>query len=407
MNKPFFINNQSVLTFDQLLTSIEEANTYYPCLKTKNLFDHWINFIKALIFNKPITLIDSDLQDSELAALKLDDLINIEVECPKLSIYTFSELLDLIRKSSSEIIIFTSGTTGQPKNVIHSVQSLTRSIKVSEKHRSNLWGFAFNPTHMAGIQVFFQALFNENTMVNVFGLSKDEIYTTIEIQKITHISATPTFYRLLIPPNFPLQMVERVTLGGEKASANLITNIKSIFTNAKITNIYASTEAGSLFVSDGEFFSIPDNIKSQIKFDKDEILIHESLLGKSDSLVTDNGYYRTGDLIEWVGEHGMKFRFKSRINELINIGGYKVNPNEVEEAILSFPEVAAVNVFGKQNSVLGNILCANIQLKKEQIISENTLRLELKKSLQEFKIPRRIIFVDQIELTRTGKTKRL
>lgn len=407
MTKHFFVNNQSVLTYNQLLISVDQAITYYPYLKSNSLFDHWINFIKALVCNKPITLIDSDMQDTELTALKLANLINIEVDCPKHNFHSFSELLERIKKSTSEIIIFTSGTTGQPKKVIHSVQSLTRTVRVTDKHGADVWGFAFNPTHMAGVQVFFQALLNVNTMINLFGFSKSEIFNAFKTYKITHISATPTFYRLLIPPDFPLKSVERVTLGGEKASSNLISEIKRVFTNAIVSNIYASTEAGSLFISQGEVFSIPNNLNELILFDNNEILIHESLLGKSDSLTLENGFYRTGDLIEWIDQSAKKFRFKSRKNELINIGGYKVNPSEVEETIMTFPEVAAVIVFGKQNSVLGNILCADIQLKQEQTLTESELRIELKTLLQEFKIPRKIKFVNQIELTRTGKIKRI
>lgn len=406
MSKPFFINNDSVLTYDQLIFSLSATNTYFPCLKSSDLFDHWINFIKALVCNNTVILVDSDLNESELSLLNLSYPINTEIECSVPKLTTFSDLSKHITTSKSEIVIFTSGTTGQPKSVIHSVQSLTRSVIMSEKHRSDLWGFAFNPTHMAGVQVFFQALLNRNTMVNLFGLSKDEIFHVIKDQKITHISATPTFYRLLIPPIFQLHSVQRVTLGGEKSSERLINCIKDIFVNAKVTNIYASTEAGSLFVSNGEYFSIPDNLKPLVKFDNDEIMIHESLLGKSDSLTLENGYYRTGDLIEWVGEPGVMFRFMSRKNELINVGGYKVNPNEVEEAISAFPEVAVVKVFGKKNSVLGNVLCANIELKDNHSITEIDLRHKLRKTLQEFKIPRRIVFVDNIELTRTGKLKR-
>jgi acyl-coenzyme A synthetase/AMP-(fatty) acid ligase len=74
----------------------------------------------------------------------------------------------------------------------------------------------YNPTHMAGIQVFFEALLNPNTMVRLFGLAKDDVFRAITKYNITHISATPTFYRLLLLANKVFMNVNRITSGGEK-----------------------------------------------------------------------------------------------------------------------------------------------------------------------------------------------
>ena len=101
------------------------------------------------------------------------------------------------------------------------------------------------------------------------------------------------------------------------------------------------------------------------------------------------------------------FRFISRKNELINVGGYKVNPYEVEQAILNMQEIQEVMVYGKPNSVLGNILCAEIKLMEGGNIDESKIRFYLSENIQDFKIPRRIKFVESFTLTRTGKLKRL
>jgi len=118
-------------------------------------------------------------------------------------------------------------------------------------------------------------------------------------------------------------------------------------------------------------------------------------------------YYRTSDIIEWVDIEKGLFCFKGRANELINIGGYKVNPSEIESIIYQLPHIVQVVVYGKSNSVLGNILCADIVLERENRITELSIRQYLKTLVQEYKIPRRIIFVDNIETTRTGKLKRV
>ena len=260
---------------------------------------------------------------------------------------------------------------------------------------------------MAGLQVFFQSFMNEDTLVNVFNKSRAEVYDLIVKYKITHISATPTFYRLLLPFEHSYESIERVTLGGENSDQHLYDSIKKIFPNAKINNVYASTEAGSLFAAKGNAFQIPEKIRDKILIDHNsELLIHKSLLGSSDGFKFDNDYYHSGDLIEWVNKEEGLFRFKSRKNELINVGGYKVNPGEVEDVINSIDGIRQSLVYGKKNSILGNILIAEVQLEDNAKLTELDIRKVLKNQIQDFKIPRKINFVAEFSLTRTGKLKR-
>jgi ribosomal protein L37AE/L43A len=95
-----------------------------------------------------------------------------------------NELIEKLRTSAKswKITLFTSGTTGVPKKVIHTFSSITRFVKVSSSNEKSIWGFAYNPTHMAGIQVFFQALLNGNSIIRLFGLNINDIYNNIGYQ---------------------------------------------------------------------------------------------------------------------------------------------------------------------------------------------------------------------------------
>ena len=401
----FLLDDSKSFSYDNLLDVLNQ-NDYIPLFKTHNLFDYFANLIKALSNNQPLILLDADLNTSELCGIDKSCINQLQ----KLQVRSYSSIDDVItavHTSTSEITIFTSGTTGQPKKVMHTVQSLTRSVRCGEKYVGQIWGYAYNPTHMAGLQVFFQAFENKNTIVNVFNYPRNEIYRQIEKYSITHISATPTFYRLLLPYEKAYPSVQRVTLGGEKSDAHLYDAIHLVFPSAKINNVYASTEAGSLFAAKGDCFQIPHTIHDKFKVVDDELLIHSSLLGRSDSFHLDNGFYHSGDLIEWVDQNEGIFKFKSRKNELINVGGYKVNPGEVEAIINSIDGVRQSLVYGKANSVLGNVLCAEVQLESGKVLTELDIRQWLKNKLQDFKIPRRIKFVDSFTLTRTGKLKRV
>ena len=403
----FLVDKGIEYSYDNLLFDINQANGYYPQLKSDDLYSFFLNLVLALAHSKPLVLIDSDVNLVEIDNLDKNSINSYE-PLSKNTFNSINEIINNIEFSESEITLFTSGTTGQPKKVIHTVQTLIRNVRKSIEYEKHSWAFAYNPTHMAGLQVFFQAFLNSNVIVNVFNKKRDEVYESIGKYSVSHISGTPTFYRLLLPFEKVCNSIRRVTLGGEKSDTKLHNALVQIFPEAKINNIYASTEAGSLFSAKGEFFQIPSSIQDKIRVIDNELYVHESLLGKSDSFIlNEDNYYRTGDLIEWENKENGLFRFKGRANELINIGGYKVNPSEIESVISQLPDIIQVIVYGKSNSVLGNILCADIKLKAESEITELSIKEYLKNFLQDFKIPRRIKFVDTIELTRTGKLKRI
>lgn len=392
-------------TYEELVKTINLSTTYCPYFQSKDLYAYFANLIKALVTNNPVVLIDADSSPADMPYLDFT-LLNKPQEIGTCSLKDMDELIEALSQSTSEITIFTSGTTGQPKRVTHSVATLARNVRKGEQYKEHVWAYAYNPTHMAGTQVFFQALMNQSTMVNVFGESREVVYQQIERYGITHISATPTFYRMLMPFEKAYPSVKRVTLGGEKSDKQLYEHICNIFPNAKVNNVYASTEAGSLFAAKDDCFQIPANIRDKFRVENDELLIHKSLLGQSDSFVFDGEYYHSGDLIEWVNEAEGLFRFKSRKNELINVGGYKVNPGEVEDAINAIEGVQQSLVYGRSNSILGNIVVAEVKLVEGAASTDLEIRKVLASLLQDFKVPRKIQIVNELSMTRTGKLKR-
>lgn len=135
---------------------------------------------------------------------------------------------------------------------------------------------------------------------------------------------------------------------------------KSLFPNAKLTNVYASTEAGTLFASKGNEFCIKDDMKGKVCVRDGELLIHKSLLAQSESIQFDAEWYHTGDLIEISREEPLTFHFVSLKTEMINVGGYKVNPTEVEEALRECDGVADAYVYSKENRIMGKIILCDV-----------------------------------------------
>lgn len=406
------------------LSSIREKGDY---IYSKNPYDVFLKITHAIVNNYQVELLDGDFSELELAniGLALCDVRRVEA-FDSFQLEGVKQLIALLRRLNFDfgLTLYTSGTTGQPKKVNQTLEALTRNVKVSERFSINVWGLAYNPTHMAGLQVFFQALFNQNVMVDLFGSNMKDAPRLVEEYLITNISATATYYRYflsMVRKGDAFPSVRGVTFGGEKYDESLEQGIREVFPNSRVRNIYASTEAGSLFTAAGDIFSIGESLNDRFMIsEENELLLHKSLLGFGIA----GDWYNTGDLVEKAGENG--FRFVSRQSEMINVGGYKVNPHEVEKVLTGLDFVSDALVKARDNKVTGKIIVADVVLAKNVAGAEvevganaedralgmseaavkKKIKDELGAKLQPFKIPRIIKIVDRIEQTRTGKKVR-
>lgn len=392
------VKNDEVITYDELFEYARTAKYYCPTLQTKSFISYIKNLLTAILNNLPVTLLDEDFTSEELKSFNLEYEVNKPIEITKEKANT----VEKIEQSKSMVTLFTSGTTGQPKKVNHPFSNLIRLTKTGPNYINNIWALAYNPTHMAGSQVMFQALCNSNSLIYIFNCKIEKIKSSIEEHQVSHISATPTFYKLLIVDKTIYINVRRVTIGGEKSNQKIYTLLTQCFPNAIINNIYASTEAGSLLVTHNDVFKIPYNLISKIKIINDSIHIHKSLITHLDVL---DEWYDTGDEVQCVNKDCSEFKIIGRKSELINIGGYKVNPHEIEEYILQIPLIKNTKVYGKVNSVMGNILCADVETDSNESDIKQQIFEHLKNCVQNYKIPRIIYFKD-VEVTRTGKISR-
>lgn len=409
--KLFFWTENMQKTYENLIDDINKTKKLKRYIKEKEPYEIYKNLIASILACENVVLLDSDFSNEEILNLGISiENLEEEVDVEDISVSSFEEVLRLIETYGKnwQVTLYTSGTTGRPKRVSHNLETLTRGVKTGERFKNNIWAFAYNPTHFAGLQVFFQAFYNENPMIYVFEMNRKKIEETLRKFKVTNISATPTYYRSIIP-YFKNQVtsIERITMGGEKFDEDLERELLRIFPNAKIRNVYASTEAGSLFAAEGDIFKINPEMADKIKIsDDNELLIHKSLLGYSHDLQLDGEWYRTGDVVEKIDKN--HFRFFARKTEMINIGGYKVNPHEVENEIKKIDGVIDAVVKARKNKVTGNILMADIKVKDGTDVEnkEKEIITILSEKLQNWKVPRILNFVEEIETTKTSKKMR-
>lgn len=406
MPRAFFIDRSgaTALTYEALLSRFA-ATDYAPVLRPTSPTEALVGVLTALVRGAPLRLVDADFSTQEIQALGIDaarltERLPLSGRAPA----NLSEAQAAAHSAQKFTLeLYTSGSTGLPKLVRHRLNSLVRTLRTGPHHTDDVWALAYNPTHIAGIQVLLQAFFNGNTVVDVFGLTRAEIHARLAKHAVTHLSATPTFYRLFLPVEAPLPALRSLTLGGERADAVVINQLRAAFPNARLHNLYASTEAGTLLIAEGELFGIHPAVEGKVRITDGQLWVARELLAEFEGRAAGD-WYATGDRVEVTSENPLRFKIIGRDNDFINVGGAKVDPAEVEDALRTFPGVTEARVLGRANSVVGTLLCA--EYTSADALLEPELRSHLASQLQPHKVPRLIKRVAELAKTRTGKLSR-
>ena len=316
-------------------------------------------------------------------------------------------------------IIPTSGTTGKPKLIAHTLQSLTRSMANKYVGDRYVWAMLYGIRRFAGLQVYLQSIRSETNLVFLeLGHSARSLVEALARHGCNALSATPTMWRkLAMTPGFECLLFVQITLGGEIADAVILTLLRNCFPHARITHIYASTEAGFGFaVQDGlEGFPVkflnspPPGVAIRVSPDNHLLLRSESqdqvIVGAAEHLTDSEGWIDTGDLVERVND---RFLFRGRVSGSINVGGNKVMPEEVEKVILSVEGVSFAVVKGKKNPVMGQLVEAYIQNREGYDFEQLKAQVldYCRKTLAPYKVPFFIKRLDTLEVSAVGKLLR-
>lgn len=289
----------------------------------------------------------------------------------------------------------TSGTTGTSKEVTHSLEHLMKNVIVSDSHKSDVWGNTYQKGTIAFEQVRLQAETNGNRMFDISDVNPLQVLDRIRKLGITHISATPTWYRML-PMMFSCDQLQSAAVSGEPVDRAVIDNIHYVFPKAKVKVIYALTEAGTVLVSNNEYFQIKTD---KIKIIDNEIHLHKSLLGNFE---IDGDWYATGDMVGMV-RNSPFFKIIGRKSEMINVGGRKINPEHVEKVLRTIAGVKEAKVYGVKNSVTGYVVACQIVAEDE---AKENIEKEIDVLFDRTARPRFVYFSNKIDLTGNMKVRR-
>jgi acyl-coenzyme A synthetase/AMP-(fatty) acid ligase len=281
-------------------------------------------------------------------------------------------------------IMTTSGTTSVPKLVQHSFSSLARTTRRDvDRGQGQIWGMVYDYTRFAGLQVMLQSLLSGACLAVPPGDAElDAQLGFLAEHGCTHLSATPTLWRkILMTPKANRLPLRQVTLGGEIADETVLASLANHYPQARISHIFASTEAGVGFsVSDKKAgfpaqYLVDPPLGIELKIEQGRLRVRNEGVGTEylggGGLLSDGGWVDTGDMVDVQGD---RVYFKGRESGVINVGGNKVHPEEVERAILSHPHVAMARVYPRFNPITGALVAADVMATED---APETLRTDL------------------------------
>jgi acyl-CoA synthetase (AMP-forming)/AMP-acid ligase II len=330
------------------------------------------------------------------------------------------------RERDTEWILLTSGTSGKPKMVRHDLSTLSAAINSRTVGLNEIvWGTFYDIRRYGGLQIFLRAILGNGSLIlSSVDEPPAEYLSRLAARAATHVSGTPSHWRSALWSRGISAISPRyIRLSGEIATQGVLDQLHAAFPKAALSHAFASTEGVVGFTVTDGLEGFPADVVGQrdnvtIKIENSSLRIRSpgnafEYIGTAERTIRDaDGFVDTGDIVEL---RGQRFYFLGRTNGVINVGGLKVHPEEVEGIINRHPLVKVSLVRPKKNPVLGSVVVADVTLKSglgTDTDSEHIGRLKqdiiqfCSTSLPQHKVPVMINVVSELTPSSTGKVRR-
>ena len=323
----------------------------------------------------------------------------------------------LLNKSNSanthhmRLGLFTSGTTGAPKLIFHSWDSLftfRRHFHVLQ-HR---WLVPFLPGTYAWYQMIMLGFFvHSQTLVIPESIYPEDMIEVAKKQNVDAISSTPTFWRYLLirekTANLKAIPLRQITLGGEPVDQTLLTILAKTFPAARISHIYASTEMGATIVVHDGMEGFPVHwLEKEPSLERPSLKVLNNILWVRSPYAAEHlqDWYCSEDKVEIRGDRVVIIGREN--SDFINVGGSKISASAIVNVILTFPGMIWCRVYGKKSAITGSVVIADVVLDPKYTmpdIEEILIRHCREKQLSEIMIPRIWRFPSSIPISNSLK----
>ena len=327
-------------------------------------------------------------------------------------------LLDsLIEFKLSGLILFSSGSTGKPKAMVHNLANLLSNyIDKKGKEMNFLLFLMFD--HIGGLNTLFNCLSMGVVITIPQDRNPDNIAQLIEKHKINILPSSPTFLNLMCISNvfdvFDLSSIKMITYGTETMPDSLLLKLKEKLPRVKFLQTFGTSETGimktSSMSSSSTYLKFEDP-NQEFRIVNGELWLRSKTqvlgyINHSNESFTDDGWFMTGDLVEETSDGYIKIIGRSK--EIINVGGEKVLPGEVESVIMELDFIQDCIVKSEKNSITGQMVCADIIMKDGYLFKNEKLKIKshCRQKLEPYKIPVKITEIDKINFTNRFKKTR-
>ena len=348
----------------------------------------------------------SEKQLFDIARVEFAFIINEndDITTEKFSQISDNEYYKLIReKEHPGLVLFTSGTTGEPKAAVHDFLALLEKFKLRRKALRTLNFLLFD--HWGGLNTMFHILSNGGVVITTIDRNPENICKLIEKYKIELLPASPTFLNLMLLSggykNYDLSSLKIISYGTEPMPESTLKRLNKAFPDVNLIQTYGLIELGVMSSKSKKDDSLWVKVggkgyKTRIVDGILHIKAKSAMLGylNASSPFTDDGWFITGDEVLQKGNY---IKILGRKSEIINVGGEKVYPQEVENVIQEMDNVAEVTVYGEKNSIIGNIVCAKIRLETNENKKQFIIKVKefCRNKLETFKLPVKVLLSDE------------
>lgn len=312
------------------------------------------------------------------------------------------------------LVLFSSGSTGESKAAVHDLEQLLAKFLVRRPARRMISFLLFD--HIGGFNTLLHTLSNGGCLVIPEDRSPDGVARAIARHKADVLPTSPTFLRLLLLSEAwrreDLSCLKLITYGTEPMPESTLRRLREVLPHVDLQQTYGLSEIGILRSKSRSPGSLwmrigGEGFETRVVDGLLEVKARSAMLGylNAPSPFTPDGWFRTGDLVERDGEY---FRIVGRRSEIINVGGEKVHPAEVESVIQELEEVVDATVLGVANAITGQVVCATVLLAPgvDPRSAVRAIRTHCSARLERFKVPARIeIAGDELHSERFKKRR--
>lgn len=328
---------------------------------------------------------------------------------------TRSDLLDRLRAAGAPgLLLRTSGSAGTPKTIVHDVERLLRNYEALRPGRRTVAILLFD--HMGGLSTMLTTLSRGGCLVIPESRTPEVIAETVARHAVEILPASPTFLNLLVLSDahrrHDFRSLRFVAYGTEVMPDSTLQRLRAAWPYAKIVQDYGLSETTTLptrtRASDSQWIMIGGpGVEWRVVDGLIEIRSDRAMLGYLDapSPFTPDGWLRTGDAVDVDGEF---VRVRGRQSDLINVGGQKVYPGEVESVLLAAPGVLEATVSAEASPLIGSMVKAVVRVAGDEPneIARARLRQFAQERLLPYQVPQRLVITREPLHTERLKARR-